>query len=158
MPDERFWTIADAKCRAEGALLAGFRAWEAAKQQHEVRAREVRLAEARARAEELRAPLMARLCPEAAGLDGAEAGTGSAPGDGAALGDELLEQLVCSSWMGSLAEDVPAAALDEIVEQLASLLCGWIGAMNRRKLLQLLSPDAPVELMGVGGCEDAGAA
>lgn len=136
--DERFWTIADEKCRAEDALLAGFRAWEAAKQEHEVRAREAQLAEARARAEALRAPLVARLCPEAAGLEGAEARTGSTPGAGAALGEELVEQLACSSWVGSLTEDVPAAALDEIVEQLARLLGEWIRAMNRRKLLQLL--------------------
>lgn len=118
--DEWFWTIADERCRAGGALLAGFHAWKAAKQDHEVRAREAQLAEARATAEELRARI------------------GSAPGHGAALGDELVEQLACSSWMGSLAEDVPAAAPDEIVEQLARLLGDWIRAMNRRKLLQLL--------------------
>ncbi|MGH3902892.1 MAG: helix-turn-helix transcriptional regulator [Pseudonocardiaceae bacterium] len=28
--DERFWTIADERCRADGAPLASFHAWEAA--------------------------------------------------------------------------------------------------------------------------------
>ncbi len=49
--DERFWKIADKKCHADGALLAGFHAWQAARQDHEVRTREAQLAEARARAE-----------------------------------------------------------------------------------------------------------
>ena len=48
--NEQFWRIADERCGASGALLAGFRAWAAAKQDHEVRARETQLAQAPAKA------------------------------------------------------------------------------------------------------------
>jgi transcriptional regulator with XRE-family HTH domain len=43
--DERFWTIADELCGAEGALLAAFRVVAAAKEAHEVQVREAQLAE-----------------------------------------------------------------------------------------------------------------
>ena len=52
---ERFWALADERCGAGGALLAGFRAAQAAKQGHEVRIREAGLAQARAKAAALRA-------------------------------------------------------------------------------------------------------
>ncbi len=55
--DERFWTIVDELCGADGALLAAFRAVAAAKQAHEVRIRETQLAESRAKARELRLAL-----------------------------------------------------------------------------------------------------
>jgi hypothetical protein len=55
--DERFWTIADELCGAEGALLAAFHAVSAAKQAHEVRIREAQLAESRAKAQILRLTL-----------------------------------------------------------------------------------------------------
>jgi DNA-binding XRE family transcriptional regulator len=47
--DERFWTIADELCGADGALLAAFRAVTAAKQAHEVEIKEAQLAESRLR-------------------------------------------------------------------------------------------------------------
>ena len=55
--DERFWTIADELCGAEGALLAGFHAVSAAKQAHEVQVREAQLAESRAKMQALRLTL-----------------------------------------------------------------------------------------------------
>ncbi|MGH3797109.1 MAG: helix-turn-helix transcriptional regulator [Pseudonocardiaceae bacterium] len=51
---QRFWTIADAQCGADGALLAGFRVVTAVRQAHEVRIREAVLAETRATAQALR--------------------------------------------------------------------------------------------------------
>ncbi|HEY3894256.1 MAG TPA: helix-turn-helix transcriptional regulator [Pseudonocardiaceae bacterium] len=100
--NEQFWRIADERCGAGGALLAGFRAWAAAKQDHEVRARETQLAQARAKAESLRAtaapiPLHVADIPE-----------------------------------------VSVGEADQVTEQLVRLLCGLVGAMNRRELLQLL--------------------
>lgn len=53
--DERFWTLADECCGAGGGLRAGFQAWVAARQDHEVRTREAQLAQAREKAESLRA-------------------------------------------------------------------------------------------------------
>ena len=51
--DERFWTIADELCGAEGALLAAFRVVAAAKEAHEVQVREAQLAQSRAKAQAL---------------------------------------------------------------------------------------------------------
>ncbi|MGH3823682.1 MAG: helix-turn-helix domain-containing protein [Pseudonocardiaceae bacterium] len=55
--DERFWTIADELCGADGALLTAFRAVAAAKQAHEIRIREAQLAESRAKAQALQLTL-----------------------------------------------------------------------------------------------------
>ncbi|MGH3770437.1 MAG: helix-turn-helix domain-containing protein [Pseudonocardiaceae bacterium] len=55
--DERFWTIADELCGADGALLTTFHAMAAAQQTHEVRIREAQLAEAQATAQALRLTL-----------------------------------------------------------------------------------------------------
>ncbi|MDQ3763738.1 MAG: helix-turn-helix domain-containing protein [Actinomycetota bacterium] len=55
--DERFWTIADELCGADGALLAAFRAVTTVKQAHEVQLREAQLAECRAKAQALRLTL-----------------------------------------------------------------------------------------------------
>ncbi|MGH3722325.1 MAG: helix-turn-helix domain-containing protein [Pseudonocardiaceae bacterium] len=55
--DERFWTIADELCGADGALLATFHAVAAAQQTHEVRIREAQLVEAQATAQALRLTL-----------------------------------------------------------------------------------------------------
>lgn len=85
--DERFWTAADERCGAGGVLLAGFHAWEAARQDHEVRTREAQLAQARARAESLRATA-APQPPRDAEVCGT-AGEGAADG-----GDQITEQLV----------------------------------------------------------------
>lgn len=104
--DERFWTAADERCGADGVLLAGFHAWEAAKQDHEVRTREAQLAQARARAESLRATAAPQLPRDAE---------------------------VCGT-----AGEVAADGGDQVTEQLVRLLCGLVGAMNRRGLLQLL--------------------
>lgn len=103
--DERFWAVADERCGADGVLRAGFQAWVAAKQDHEVRISEEQLAQARARAESLRA-------------------TAPQP-----LHDPDGEDT---------AREVAADGDDQIAEQLVRLLCGLVGAMNRRELLQLL--------------------
>ena len=55
--DERFWTLVDELCGAEGALVAAFHAVSAAKQAHEVRIREAQLAKSRAKAQALRLTL-----------------------------------------------------------------------------------------------------
>lgn len=136
--DERFWMIADERCRADGALLAGFHTWQAAHQDHEVRARETQLTEARAKAEALRAPLAAQLFGEAAGPGGTETRTTSPAVGGTELMEGSAGALACLSWVGSLAGDMPGVAPDELIGQLARLLCEWVGAMNRRQLLQLL--------------------
>ncbi|MGH3797505.1 MAG: helix-turn-helix transcriptional regulator [Pseudonocardiaceae bacterium] len=138
--DERFWTIADQRCHADGALLAGFHAWEAAKQDHEVRARQAQLAEARAKADTLRATTAPQrcLCHDTDGPGRTEALTNNTTADGAELAKGVAPPLAYLPVVGSLAEDVPGAGPDEIIGQLARLLCGWVGAMNRRGLLQLL--------------------
>ncbi len=138
--DERFWSIADQRCRADGALLTGFHAWETAKQEHEVRAREAQLAEARAKADTLRATTAPQrcLCHQADRPGETEALTNNAPAGGTDLVQELAPPLAYLPVVGSLAEDVPGAGPDEIIGQLARLLCGWVGAMNRRGLIQLL--------------------
>lgn len=87
-------------------LRAGFQAWAAAKQNHEVRTSEEQLAQARARAEWLRAT--------------------TAP------------QLLGEAELSSAAREVAAGGGDQVAEQLVQLLCGLVGAMNRRELLQLL--------------------
>ncbi|MGH3906928.1 MAG: helix-turn-helix transcriptional regulator, partial [Pseudonocardiaceae bacterium] len=138
--DERFWTIADDRCRAGGALLADFHAWEAAMQDHDVRAREAQLAEARARADTLRATTAPQrcLCHETDGPGRTEALTNSATTGDKELVQGLSGPLAYLSRVGSLAGGVSGAVSDEIVAQLARLLCGWVGAMNRRGLIQLL--------------------
>lgn len=61
---ERFWKLADERCHAQGMLLAGFRAWEAARQDHAVRVREALLAQARTKAEQLRATTATTAAPQ----------------------------------------------------------------------------------------------
>ncbi|MGH3873647.1 MAG: helix-turn-helix transcriptional regulator [Pseudonocardiaceae bacterium] len=106
--DDRFWTVADERCGADGALLAAFHGWEAAKQDHEVRTREAQLAEARAKAESLRATTVPQLLRAA---------------------DERA---------GDTSDEISTDGGDQLIDQLVRLLCGWVGAMNRRELLQLL--------------------
>lgn len=104
--DERFWAVADECCGADGVLRAGFQAWVAAKQDHEVRTSEAQLAQARARAESLRAATAPQPLHDPDGED--------------------------------TAREVAADGEGRITEQLVRLLCGLVGAMNRRELLQLL--------------------
>lgn len=85
--DERFWTVADECCGANGVLLAGFWAWVAAMQDYEVRAREEQLAQARAKAESLRVAAAPQLL-RAADFSGT---AGEVAADGK---DQLAEQLV----------------------------------------------------------------
>ncbi|MGH3907868.1 MAG: helix-turn-helix transcriptional regulator [Pseudonocardiaceae bacterium] len=101
--DERFWTIADERCHADGALLAGFHTWEAAKQDHEVRAREAQLTEARAKAETLRATTAPPrcLCHDTNGPRRTEALTNSATAGGADLAQALAQPLASLSMLGS---------------------------------------------------------
>ncbi|MGH3797508.1 MAG: helix-turn-helix transcriptional regulator [Pseudonocardiaceae bacterium] len=138
--DQRFWTIADQRCHADGALLAGFHAWDAAKQDHEVRAREAQLSEARARADTLRATTAPQrcLCHEIASPRGTETPTTSPTAGGTDLAQGSAEPLAYLSMVGSLAGDVPGAGPDELIGRLAKLLCRWVGAMNRRELLHFL--------------------
>ncbi|MGH3821601.1 MAG: hypothetical protein ACRDRA_01960 [Pseudonocardiaceae bacterium] len=98
--------MADELCAADGALLAAFHALEQARQDHEVRTRETQLAQARAKADALRAT--------------------AAP------------QLVHNADVAGTVGEETADGGDQIAEQLVTLLCELVGAMNRRKLLQLL--------------------
>jgi transcriptional regulator with XRE-family HTH domain len=85
--DERFWTVADENCGADGVLRAGFHAWATAKQDHEVRIREEQLTQARAKAESLRATTAPQLV-----RDVDSSGTsGEVPADG---GNQVAEQFV----------------------------------------------------------------
>jgi transcriptional regulator with XRE-family HTH domain/tetratricopeptide (TPR) repeat protein len=137
--DERFWTLADERCGAEGVLLAGFRAWEAACQDHEVRAREALLAEARAKAEVLRAAAVTPrpLCEESQ-VGGAELMVGGAPAGGSARSEGFAGAPTSLGLAGSLAGKVAVEGNEEILGQLVTLLCGWVGGMNRRELIELL--------------------
>jgi transcriptional regulator with XRE-family HTH domain/tetratricopeptide (TPR) repeat protein len=85
--DERFWTVADECCGANGVLLAGFHAWVAAKHDHEVQIREEQLGQARAKAESLRATAAPQLLREAE----LTCMAGEVANDG---GDQVTEQLV----------------------------------------------------------------
>lgn len=106
--DRRFWKVADERCGADGALLAAFHAWETAKQDHEVRTREAQLAEARAKAEQLRATTAPQL------LRDADETAREVAVDG---GDQLAEQLVklLCRWVG---------VMDPVRRELLQLL-GW---------------------------------
>ncbi|MGH3915828.1 MAG: helix-turn-helix domain-containing protein [Pseudonocardiaceae bacterium] len=135
--DERFWKLADDHCKAEGMLLDGFRAWEAARQDHEVQVRKALLAEARAKAQAMRATTVSQPLHDADQLGGAETvvdatTTGSAPEQGCS-GSPAHPGLA-----GSLAEEMAAEEDDEVVARLVTFLCEWVGAMNRRGLFELL--------------------
>jgi transcriptional regulator with XRE-family HTH domain/tetratricopeptide (TPR) repeat protein len=140
--DERFWTLADERCGAQGVLLAGFRAWESARQDHEVRAREALLAEARAKAEALRAAAAPQPLPET--MTGRpEPIAGGAPTGDSTLTQEFAGPPGFLGVAGSLAEKVAAGGNEaqgneEILGQLVTLFCGWVGGMNRRELIELL--------------------
>ena len=125
--DERFWTLADERCGAEGALLAGFRAWEAVRQDHEVLAREALLAEARAAAAALRAAAAPRSLPGENQVGGVAAG-----------GSTRAEEVAGSPESFGLAGSLAGKGNEEVVGQLVRLLWGGVGAMNRRELLELL--------------------
>ncbi|MGH3866107.1 MAG: helix-turn-helix transcriptional regulator [Pseudonocardiaceae bacterium] len=131
--DERFWTLADERCSAEGVLLAGFRAWESARQDHEVRAREALLAEARAKAEVLRAAAAPQPLPETM------TGRPEPIAGGAPTGDSTLAQGFAGSpgFLG-VAGSLAGKGNEEVVGQLVTLFCGWVGGMNRRELIELL--------------------
>jgi DNA-binding XRE family transcriptional regulator len=139
--DERFWTIADRKCRAGGALLTGFRAWETAQQEHEVRTREAQLAEARARADELRAATAPHLRDRVDPLvmpTGAEALARVLTYAGPELAAGLAVPLAYLMFLGSTTTAIPAESRDQIHAQLTTFLRGWADTMNRRELIQLL--------------------
>lgn len=140
--DERFWKIVDDKCHADGMLLAGFHAWQAAKQDHDVRTQQAQLTEARAKAEALRATAVTELLRQTnrpIAPDGEPpAADHSATPDGTEPTEDVAGSLESLELVGSLAGDMPAAVPDEVIGQLARLLCEWIGAMNRRELFELL--------------------
>ena len=81
-----------------------------AKQDHEVLTREAQLAQARSKAESLRAM------------------SASQPLRNVDAGDVVK---------------VVTDEEDQVAEQLMTLLCGWVGAVNRRELLQLLGSAVP---------------
>ncbi|MGH3913757.1 MAG: hypothetical protein ACRDTC_10160 [Pseudonocardiaceae bacterium] len=60
---ELFWKLDDEQCGARGALLAAFRTVQAAKQDHEARAEEAQLEQARAKAAALRASVTGDAVP-----------------------------------------------------------------------------------------------
>jgi len=139
--DERFWKIADDKCRADGALLAGFHAWQAAWQDHEVRTRQAQLSEARAQADALRAKAVSQLLRDPDHLSapaGHEARSPSTTPDGVASTESFAGPPTHLAPAGSLAGDRPAAEADDVIGELAALLCEWIRTMKRRGLLHLL--------------------
>lgn len=136
--EERFWKLVDDRCRAQGVLLAGFHAWEAARQDHEVRVREALLAEARAAAQAMRAVPTPPLVPETGQVDEPGSRAGATTTGVAEPAQVCSGTPQCPGWVGSLAAGVTAEGDDEAVGRLGKLLCGWVGAMNRRELLQLL--------------------
>ncbi|MGH3717399.1 MAG: helix-turn-helix domain-containing protein [Pseudonocardiaceae bacterium] len=146
--DQRFWKIADERCRADGALLAAFHALEAAKQDHEVRTREAQLAEARTRAETLRATTAS-----AESRDADRQVTPTPPEPlasmvafaGAELTEGLAAPLAFLTFLDRAADNtIPAEWLDQIHDQLTRFLRGWANTMNRRKLLEKLGWAAAV--------------
>ncbi|MGH3772964.1 MAG: helix-turn-helix domain-containing protein [Pseudonocardiaceae bacterium] len=140
--DQRFWEIADSRCRAGGALLAAFHALEAAKQDHEVHTREAQLAEARARAETLRAtttPAAPRDADRRVALTPQETLASMVTFAGAELTEGLAAPLAFLTFLGRAAEDtVPAEWMDQIHDQLTRFLRRWANTMNRRQLLEKL--------------------
>ncbi|MGH3829676.1 MAG: helix-turn-helix domain-containing protein [Pseudonocardiaceae bacterium] len=144
--DQRFWTIADNRCRADGALLAAFHALQAAHQDHEIRTRETQLAEARAKAETLRVTTATgqsrdtdqQVAPQDA-LANMIAFTG------ADLTEGLAAPLAFLTFLDRAAEPtMPTEWLDQIHDQLTRFLRGWANTMNRRKLLEKLGWAAAV--------------
>ena len=136
--DERFWKLADEKCQAEGVLLAGFRAWEAARQDHEVRVREALLAEAKATAEAMRAAAAPQPLGETNQADQSEVIAGGTTAGDVTPAQECAVTPDCRQLAGSLAGEVTAEGNDEVVGRLVTLLCRLVGAMNRRELFELL--------------------
>ena len=65
------------------------------------------------------------------------------PGE-AELAAELAGLLASLRLVSSLADDLFTAEPDEIIGQLVTLLGAWVGAMNRRELLQLLRRAASI--------------
>jgi hypothetical protein len=128
------------------ALLAAFHAVEAAKQNHEVQTREAELAEARARAEALRATT--------ASVGSRDADRQVAPTSQEALasmvafvGTELTEGLAAPlaflTFLGRAADKtVPVEWVDQVHDQLTRFLRRWADTMDRRELLQLLGSAA----------------
>lgn len=74
--DERFWQAADDACDANGALLAAFHDFEAAKAEHKHQARQRALAEARAKADWFRGQSTPTAPPAAQGQPPTEAVSG----------------------------------------------------------------------------------
>ncbi|MGH3426167.1 MAG: helix-turn-helix domain-containing protein, partial [Mycobacteriales bacterium] len=146
--DQRFWEIADKRCRADGALLAAFHAVEAAKQDHEVRLREAELAEARTRAETLRATTASAASRDADRLvtpTPQEALASMVTFAGAELTEGLAAPLAFLTFLDRAADNtIPAEWLDQIHDQLTRFLRGWANTMNRRKLLEKLGWAAAV--------------
>ncbi|MCA1675903.1 MAG: helix-turn-helix domain-containing protein, partial [Actinobacteria bacterium] len=134
--DERFWKLADERCGAEGVLLAGFRAWETARQDHEVRVRETLLAQARAKLEVMQASTAPGLSPDADRSGRRDVVDGAAGSRIPVTGCAGLS--ACLRFAGSLREEVAAEGDDEVVGRLVKILCGLVDEVNRRKLLQLL--------------------
>lgn len=100
---EQFWKLVDQRCHAQGALLAGFRALEAARQDYRVRTREAQLADARAKAEALRATLAPTPLRDADRLVGHEAVANSVASAVAELTGAVTAPPAYLACLGSLA-------------------------------------------------------
>jgi len=114
-----FWKTADELVKADGALLAGYKRVQAAKQEHECQSREAELAAARARAQALHAAEYTRLI-------------GSTPGVANDAHDEV--EVINRS------ESADAA----IIETLLRVL---VDSMKRRGLFKLLGSTAAAALI-----------
>jgi transcriptional regulator with XRE-family HTH domain len=106
--DERFWHAVDDACHADGALLATFHQFEAAKAEHEQQARETELAAARAKIARFQA-----MPPEANAL--APTWQAQAP-----LGDDEQDALELARRVGaSDVGDETLTRLEAVVDELA---------------------------------------
>lgn len=136
--DERFWQIVDRRCRAEGALLAGFHAWQAARQDHEVRTRQAQLAEARARADALRSARCSTTAEQGDQIFNHETVARAVSATVIELTEGFIAPLAHLACLGSLAGKVTAERRDQVYGQLTTFLRGWADSMYRREVLQLL--------------------
>ncbi|MGQ0776598.1 MAG: helix-turn-helix domain-containing protein [Pseudonocardiales bacterium] len=139
-----FWTAADKLLNADGALLASYEQVRAAKEQHEARSREAALAkayaEARARAQELRATAM----PAAQNGNGLILPSGQevlgslAAAAGAELAGSLAGPFLFLALLSTPAQAVPIEWREQLREQLQTFLREWANTVERREHLRLL--------------------
>jgi hypothetical protein len=103
-----------------------------------VRTREAQLADARTKAEALRATIAPRLVPEVDQRAGHEAVACRVAAAVVELTDGFTAPLAYLACLGSLAGKATAEQRDHAYGQLVTFLRGWVGSMYRRGLLELL--------------------